>query len=480
MRNSLKHTLLFFTIIIIEGYIVLSTELLAIRQTIPFIGSGTDTISIIIAAILMPLAFGYHAGGEFQPKKKNGKILTVRDKLLRNIIMAALILLPGLSIQFLIWFFSEISDLGIKNRLLQTAIYSGLFLVVPVYLLGQTVPLITNYFSKERLAHITGKIMFFSTLGSFLGATVSTLVLMALFGVHHTVTLNFLLMSVLVILMSKRLTDKKVLMMMGIFACALLINANYAMQKSGIVLNNQYNTVITRQSINGDNYLFLNGNYSSMYNPRTHRKYNCIEFVEKIALAPIAKAEPRKDVLVIGAGGFTFGHNDNHNNFTYVDIDKDLKKVAEAKILEEPIGKNKTFIAQPARAFLRSTDKKYDLIYLDTHLGGLSIPEQLITREFFMQIKNVMKDKGILVTNFIASPNFNNTFSRSIDNTFRSVFPHVSRVVIGDEYAVWNDSKKLLANTTYIYRHEDDYDMGSIYTDDKNTLFLEKPKSTGP
>ncbi len=52
-----------FLIIFLEGYVVLSTELLAIRLLLPFTGSGTDTVSIIIAAILMPLAFGYFAGG---------------------------------------------------------------------------------------------------------------------------------------------------------------------------------------------------------------------------------------------------------------------------------------------------------------------------------------------------------------------------------------------------------------------------------
>lgn len=64
---SRKGTFALFTLIILEGYVVLSSELIAIRLNLPFVGSGTDTISIIIAAILMPLAFGYHAGGRFKP-----------------------------------------------------------------------------------------------------------------------------------------------------------------------------------------------------------------------------------------------------------------------------------------------------------------------------------------------------------------------------------------------------------------------------
>jgi hypothetical protein len=60
------------SVILTEGYILLSSELLAIRLSIPFVGSGTDTISIIIAAVLLPLAFGYYQGGKSsRPPRRN-------------------------------------------------------------------------------------------------------------------------------------------------------------------------------------------------------------------------------------------------------------------------------------------------------------------------------------------------------------------------------------------------------------------------
>jgi hypothetical protein len=49
--------------IAIEGYAVLAVELLAIRQLTPYVGNATDTVAIVIAAVLLPLAFGYEAGG---------------------------------------------------------------------------------------------------------------------------------------------------------------------------------------------------------------------------------------------------------------------------------------------------------------------------------------------------------------------------------------------------------------------------------
>ena len=44
--------------IAIEGYVVLAVELLAIRQLTPYVGNATDTVAIVIAAVLLPLAFG--------------------------------------------------------------------------------------------------------------------------------------------------------------------------------------------------------------------------------------------------------------------------------------------------------------------------------------------------------------------------------------------------------------------------------------
>ena len=136
----LNKTTLLFIVIVLEGYVVLSSEMLAIRQTIPFVGSGTDTVSIIIAAVLMPLAFGYYAGGRYKAgMKKNGKVQTIREKLVFNIVVAQGIFMIGLSFHPMTMFFYSLMEMGLKHRLALTTLYSVLFLVTPVYLLGQTI-----------------------------------------------------------------------------------------------------------------------------------------------------------------------------------------------------------------------------------------------------------------------------------------------------------------------------------------------------
>lgn len=475
--KSLNHSLLLFAVILIEGYIVLSSELLAIRQTIPFVGSGTDTVSIIIAAVLMPLAFGYHYGGNFKRKKLFGHYITVRKKLILNILIAATFLLFGLSYRFISYFFSFLFSLGLTDRLVNISIYSVIFLVIPVFLLGQTVPLITNFFSRERLSQLTGRILFFSTVGSFLGAIISTLALMPFIGVHNTVSLNFILLTVLVLLLKKPRKYIAATYIVLITLLALGANSNIIIRSMGIVKNNEYNTISVKNLRNGDRILMMNGNYSSKLNDQGN-KFPYIEFAEDIAIYPTFLDEiPPKDFLIIGAGGFTIGNDDEKNNYTFVDIDKDLLEISEKYILEHPLSANKKFVAQPARAFLASTDKKFDFIYLDAYTGGVSIPEHLITQEFFMEVKNHLNPNGIVITNFVLSANFEDEMSRNVDTTFRSVFPHVSRVAIDGNYNLNNTSgTAMLSNISYIYRNDVNDDTQSIYTDDKNSVFYDKPK----
>ena len=482
-NKTIKQTFLLFSIIIIEGYVVLSTELLAIRQTIPYIGSGTDTVAVIIAAILMPLAFGYQSGGQFRAHKIFGHFITVRKKLIYNVCIAATFLFIGLSYLFMHSFFRYMSTgANIDNLVLQTAIFCVLFIATPTYLLGQTVPLITHFFTKEHLPKITGHILFFSTLGSFLGAILSTLVFMAILGVHHTLTLNFVLMATLVISLSKQPKSFPVLYISLLAFMAMLINSDTVMKViyPNIRANNRYNLIQAGTlPSTGSSLMHINRNNSSSYK-KDGTKHPYINMAEDIAIKPILYADPPKDILVIGAGGFTFGHNDNNNNYTYVDIDKELKPIAERYVLKEPIGDNKRFVAKPARAFLNTDKSTYDVIYIDAYLGRASVPDHLVTQEFFIQVKDHLKYGGALLTNFIVAPNFNDSFSQSLDSTFRSIFPYVSRVVMNpprveEPYNLWGDNPDNPANVSYIYRHKE-YGTPNIYTDNKNKVIYEKPR----
>ncbi len=464
--TRLNNTLFLFIVIALEGYIILSSELLAMRQIIPFIGSGTDIFAIVIASVLMPVAFGYYSGGRFNIKNKAGNYKTIRKKLLLNIIIAAAFLLPALSYFILIFFFLGLSELGINNNIVQTSLYCLIFLVTPMYLLGQTIPLISNYFSKEKLSRNTGRMLFVSTLGSFAGSIVTTLVLMSLIGVHNSVIVIFVLLFILIMILSKKQTRNITITMIMILIFSVILNSSTTMKILNIVKNNKYSTMIVLDDDEGTPHLYINGNDSSKYS-KTGVKHDYIEFAERVTIDSIPKNAEPKNILIIGAGGFTFGHNDEKNNYVYIDIDKDLKEISEQYLLKEKLKDNKTFYPLPARAYLTKTDMKFDVVLLDAYLGGLSIPEHLVTQEFFIEIKEHLNDNAVLVANFILSPAFRNKFSKNMDNTLRSVFPYISRHNTSKEPKLWlkTKSKNKNANYIYIYKHFENIDNGGIIND---------------
>lgn len=467
----MQRIFLFYSIILIEGYVVLASELLAIRQLLPFVGSGTETVAIIIAAVLMPLAFGYYVGGKFKPQRKRKFYLTIRKKLIYNVLNAGIILCIGLSYIFLELFFTALNNLGITHRIAQTTIFSVIFLVYPVFLLGQTVPLISNYFSKEKLSKITGKMLFFSTTGSFLGSIVSTLILMATIGVHNTVIVTLTLLAIVILLLTKKATSINTVYATIIIAITVTLNNDSVMESLNIVENNNYSTIqIVELPKEHARMMRINRSQSSKYSDYFELMFDYIKYVETTFIRPtLSDNSAPKSILVIGAGGFTLAIEDTKNHYTFIDIDKSLKHISEEYLLPEAITPNKKFVAQPARAFLNHNTEKFDLIFIDAYTNVHDIPQQLITKEFFAKVKNTLKPGGIVVFNAIVSPRFQTDFSIKLDNTLRTAFPHITRHA-SQAYNAWSHRP---VNMIYSYVDQSFY-TDEIYTDDLNTYYLDR------
>ena len=79
-----------------------------------------------------------------------------------------------------------------------------------------------------------------------------------------------------------------------------------------------------------------------------------------------------------------------------------------------------------------------------------------------------------MAMNHIGFANFNNAFSLNFNETLRSVFPFLSRQVIGD-YDGWNTKNPNYQNIIYSYHHKENY-QPKIYTDDLNNSTFDKDK----
>jgi predicted membrane-bound spermidine synthase len=452
--------------IAIEGYAVLAVELLAIRQLTPYVGNATDTVAIVIAAVLLPLAFGYEAGGRasFTPGDEAG----VRRQLTRNLLIAALVLSFGLSHPFLAAFFQVLDGLGLTHRLVQAAVHTSLFLVYPVYLLGQTIPLVAYCSTGANLPRSTGLMLFLSTLGSFLGSVVSTLVFMTFLGVHITVALTLVLLVALAALIGWRMEGRKGLLLtagaLGLYIVA--VNSPAAVRAYGIVSNNLYSEVrIVTNPAENSRLLVINNSPSSKVAANPEHRFVYLKFIDREVLGKLDATRPRR-ILVIGAGGFTIGLEDRFHAYTYVDIDPALQTVSEEHFLRQPLTPNKTFVPESARAFLRRNTQTYDVVVLDAFTNRINLPPDLVTREAFAAVRQAVAPDGQVIMNIITSPTFADRFSRSIDATIRSVFPFVTRQVLPQTQSGSVASVLYLAGRLENEPHD-------IYTDDRNRSFLD-------
>lgn len=475
---------LLFFIIFLEGYVVLAAELIAIRQMTPVAGTGTDVIAIIIAAVLMPLAFGYDAGGRYSPPPHKDYDTAVRMRLARNFLTASAFFCIGLSEPAIKTFFSFMQT-AIPNisTLIYVVIYSALFLVIPVYLLAQTIPLVLKLIKNQDTSRITGRVLLFSTLGSFMGSVFTTVVLMMTIGVYNTVIVVLGAMTVLtwIILPNK----KRVLnfaAMIPLLVCVLL-NSPIIKQRNNIVSDNTYNTIriFEHPDDSSTTVMALDDAYSAALR-EGYPVFPYAVFIEDTFIAPIennTNIEP-KDILVIGSGGFTMGLYDTHNTYSYVDIDPALKWVSEELFIKKELEDNKTFYPLPARRFISElkNTQKFDLIIVDV-FRGKTLPEPLTTQEFFTSLKNIMKPNARLAMNLMICPNMSDQFSLNIDATVRSVFPNINYFLIGasafnyDGWKTYERENGFNCAVNGLYTYFNTPEKPAIYTDNKNTAALD-------
>ena len=373
---------LLLLIVLIEGFITISAEILTMRQLLPITGNSVVVTSLIIGVFLLFLAYGYRRGGQYTQHYAN--------VLKNNFTFAAVGLGIGLSYGFVDLFFHFFKSYLTSNTLAALCGYLFLITAPLVYVLGQTIPITMNLIKQETtVGAIGGKILHLNTIGSFLGAVLTSLVLMHYFGVAWTVFINCILAMVLIsLLFSNKKTD--LVRMAGLCMLgAFVYNLNITLEHQLFVKTNAYaNYRIVENT--GTKTLQINGSQSSAIST-DNKGLAYIELIKRILFNDLKIND--KDVLVLGAGGFTLSAAGEYNNrFTYLDVDGDIEGVVKQHFLPNIKGK---FTAGDARAFLSSNSNNFDVIVSDVCSNHLAIPPQLLTQEYFRQIKDGLREEGM-------------------------------------------------------------------------------------
>lgn len=460
MQKLSRGTLIF--LIFLNGYVSLSLELAVLRQLSFYVGSSAVITSIIMAIFLGFMSLGYFMGeSERVSNKKIRPILNISFLVIASLSVCAA------SFPLITQYFSMMYSGGITSGVIQTFIYSLVFLSAGPFLFGFNTTLLSrelHTYSRKS----TGNIMAWDTIGSVFGSMATTLLLMPFMGVNYTVVLITVLSVVGALVLRRRWWVWIVCIV--VMGPSLFINSNaYQRSRFGILVNNANSTIMVTEYPDA-RILYMNGLPMSVYNTDNVNMADYINFLNRNFIDTMP-ADKTYKILVLGAGGFTLGLNDTHNDYTFVDIEHTLKEVSEKHFLRRKLTPNKKFVVADASQYLKNTPEMYDFILLDVYSNSYQVPESLITVEFMQRLRARIAPNGIIAMNMIVNPEFGDKYSRVFDNTFRSVFPYnTSRQVIGD-FSPWRN-RFGASNVIYtFYNIEND---GRVYTINKTPVIYDR------
>jgi predicted membrane-bound spermidine synthase len=431
---------LLWTIAFLEGFSTLAVEVIAIRLAVPIVGSSMTLTGVMLGVVLFALSVGYWRGGALSASWTPEQI---RRALARNLLIASM-MYGALAFP---WEAPLLEKLLDWNWPLPVAIGGSaiaLFLV-PIYLASQTVPMLAELTNVDGHAgRASGRVLFFSTVGSVAGGIVTPVWLFPLIGVTHTTSIvcGMLAAAALVVAIrtfgaarSIATTAVAATVVAAVTVLATLAsrgNAIYsfdsAYQNISVVENKLENGRVERVMMMGG------GRASGVYADNGKSSF---EYIRKATEA--LRVSDAESLLVIGAAGFNLPRDAAKEPrikiIDAVDVDPAVLPIAEEYFLKERLPERVRFMPLSARYAVRKLardGRRYGFTVLDAFFGQ-GIPEELTTVEFFRDVK-VISDK--VGANLVIDRDLESHFALRVLTGFREVFgaAWITDVKPGDSY----------------------------------------------
>jgi len=175
----------------------------------------------------------------------------------------------------------------------------------------------------------------------------------------------------------------------------------------------------------------------------------------------------KREILVLGAGGFTLSHREPDNRYTFVDIDPAIRAIAERDFLREPA--RGEFVAADARRFVAETARRYDAVIVDVYSARTSIPGHLVTREFWRDTRHALKPGGVMLANLILDGRLAGSYARNLLATIESAYGRCAVEVL---------SKAALHSNVIVTCFTDESSEAvRIYVDERNLADVDSARS---
>ncbi|NOZ68812.1 MAG: hypothetical protein GXP46_06115 [Deferribacteres bacterium] len=424
---NLLYRNILFLVLFVTGAAVLIVEVTATRILAPYFGNTIYTFSSIIGVILSALSLGYYSGGKLADRRPSGMwffgVIFAGGMSVLLLQILALTVLPA-------WGY----ELSIVSGPL---ILSVLLFFMPAFLLGILSPfavrLQSGLMPGEGIGSISGKVFFWSTLGSISGSLLAGFVLIPRFGVGSIVV------GVGITLVVTGLTGMRsaglrartgiVLILVAAAVAGAVYWISSVMTKVGVIY--ERDGVYTRLTVydrefNGRWIRYLLQDRSASGALFLDSGETAFDYLRYYALAGLFR-EKVENVLVIGGGTYVLAallaEGFPGANVDVSEIEPSLFNIGEKffRVSKNPRIRN---YIKDGRRFLHDSGKKYDVIFSDVYFS-MTIPPHFATEEFFRLARDRLTGNGVFIGNFIGD------FSRKPPSillaeikTLRSVFPN--------------------------------------------------------
>jgi len=466
-QETLSH-ILAWAVAFAEGFSTLAVEVIAIRLAIPVVGSSMTLTGVLLAVILFALSAGYWHGGQLSSRWTHSRS---RAALSVNLFLAGA-LYAAVSFPFEASLLEWLLDAGLALAP-AIGVAASLLFAIPVYLVAQSVPLLAELTNNEgKAGKASGRVLFYSTLGSVAGGIVTPVYLFPRFGVKlSTYAICGLLFAAAALWAASRVR-KGLILAAGAAALAAVGRAGIGAPvpaNQRFRFDSPHQTIrIMEERFGGGRVqraMYLNGGRASAI--FADNGETSVDYV--LEADRLLTASPCPLVLAVGAAGFTFPRDVAAlaavERVDAVDVDPEVLNIAERHFLPRPVPAKVRFVPLSARYALRKARAEnvhYGFTLLDAYTGK-AIPAELLSREFLVDVRAV---SARTAANVILDRAAESEFARNVLATFRQVFGRVwtKDVDRGDA-----DPTNYLITDWPIPGSQEWTGTGIVYSDDRST-----------
>ncbi|HEX7255057.1 MAG TPA: fused MFS/spermidine synthase [Gaiellaceae bacterium] len=415
MKPSFQATLT--GVVFAAGVGTLATEIAASRLLAPYFGNSTIVWANVIGLTLASLSLGYWLGGRLADRHPEPRALGLVVVLAACLVAVATLLA------------SPILDFSVEglDRVSAGAAIGSFFgvlilFVPPITLMGMVAPFAIRLAIRdvESAGSVAGRLYAVSTIGSLLGTFLSALVTIPAIGTQRTL----LGAAALIGASGAVLLGRRWLVLVAGLAALLLIPPGAVKGQSGLIFEDesryQFIQVVEQDGVRR---LYLDEGLATHSVWRRDEVLTGGVWDTYLAVVDLLGRPPERVAMLGNAAGTAARAFERYYPFAEVDgveLDPAVSKAGRRYFEMGEIG-TLTVHDADARAFLRRTDERYDVIIVDAYRPPY-VPFYLATEEFFELVRDRLTQGGIVALNVATTPD-NHDLAENIGGTLASVLP---------------------------------------------------------